>query len=712
MTDQGGPASLDEGARPLRPAAEGMGEGFSLLDPDFRILQCSTIAQPCGTALHGRTFWEAFPGAEDGEIGLVCKRAMAERAPAALERRLAGPGGAARWLELRVYPVPDGLAVFWRDGAGPHPEEEAGRRDNDDFLHQALAAAGAGAWMTHLETGRLIADARAMTLHGFAPDAPITHEDALAGIHPEDRGAIEAALQRALREGALMHTEQRAQLPDGSLRWVGSRARARGDGWIVGLVQDITGQKQAEAALRASEARYRKLFDSIDQGFCVVEVICDDAGAPVDYRFIETNAAFTQQTGLAIDVRGHTVRNLLPSLEQFWIDTYGRVARTGEPERFEAESQIMERYYEVFAFPVDAPAQRRVGILFNDISKRKKEEAHRAILLAEVNHRAKNLLTVVQAIANGTAGAQNEDFIRRLNERLSALARNQSLLVSGEWRGVALHALIRTHLAPFCDLQGDRLALAGPTLVLTAAAAQSLGLAVHELATNAVKYGALSTPGGRIAVRWRVAAGKGGERHLTLCWREMGGPTIVDASRRGFGAKLITDVVAMDLRGQVSLRLPPSGLVWTLRCPAAHMQPCAPAPDPMAAPLPVRAPETVRRNHARRVLIVEDEALIALQLREAIAEAGFAVAGPFASAAEALEAIARTPIAAAVLDVNLGRETSAAIARALREASIPFVVVSGYDVEQLAPDLRGAPLVGKPLQIERLLAELARVSFT
>ncbi len=130
---------------------------------------------------------------------------------------------------------------------------------------------------------------------------------------------------------------------------------------------------RAEEALKVSEQKYRRLFDSIDQGFCVIEVIFDAAGRPADYRFLEANPAFEAQTGLASAV-GRRMRDLAPDHEQFWFDTYGRIALTGQPERFEHRAEALGRWYDVYAFRIDAPGDRRVAILFADILERKRAE--------------------------------------------------------------------------------------------------------------------------------------------------------------------------------------------------------------------------------------------------------------------------------------------------------------------------------------------------
>ncbi|HST58897.1 MAG TPA: PAS domain-containing sensor histidine kinase, partial [Longimicrobium sp.] len=134
---------------------------------------------------------------------------------------------------------------------------------------------------------------------------------------------------------------------------------------------------------RQSDARYRTLFDSIDEGFCVVEVLFDEADQPVDYRFVEVNPAFVKHTGLPPDAVGRCAREMLPGLEEHWFQIYGGVARTGQPSRFESGSEAMGRWFDVFAFRVDEPGQHRVAILFTDVTEHKRAELEREALLRE-----------------------------------------------------------------------------------------------------------------------------------------------------------------------------------------------------------------------------------------------------------------------------------------------------------------------------------------
>jgi PAS domain S-box-containing protein len=139
------------------------------------------------------------------------------------------------------------------------------------------------------------------------------------------------------------------------------------------LTQDLTDRRRAEAAVRESEENYRTLFNSIDEGFCVIEVLFDEKGKPFDYRFLDVSPSFEKQTGITNPV-GKTIREIAPRFEEYWFEIYGRVSLTGESVRFENRAEQLNRWYDVYAFRVGAPEERKVGVLFNDITARKRAE--------------------------------------------------------------------------------------------------------------------------------------------------------------------------------------------------------------------------------------------------------------------------------------------------------------------------------------------------
>ena len=201
-----------------------------------------------------------------------------------------------------------------------------------------------------------------------------------------------------------------------------------------------------------------------------------------------------------------------------------------------------------------------------DITERKEAEQHSRLLMAEVNHRAKNLLAVVQAVARQTAGEENPKlYAERLSERISSLAASHDLLVENQWRGVDVGDLVASQLAHFEDLIGKRVTLQGPKALLRPAASQALGMALHELATNAGKYGALSDAEGRVEVRWALAAGDDGPR-FQLEWKEETSAPPERPKRKGFGHKVLSDMVRHSLDAGVSLEYPrpDSSGRWTL----------------------------------------------------------------------------------------------------------------------------------------------------
>ncbi len=206
-----------------------------------------------------------------------------------------------------------------------------------------------------------------------------------------------------------------------------------------------------------------------------------------------------------------------------------------------------------------------------DITDRKRQEEQINLLMREVNHRAKNMLTLVQAVARQTAASGTGDFIRRFDERVQALAASQDLLAKNEWRGIRLDELVSSQLAHFRDLIGKRIEFRGPPLLISASAAQTIGMALHELATNAGKYGALTNGNGRVGILWSLDRDEGGEKSFVMSWSERDGPPVAVPARLGFGTTVICRMAETSLNGKVELDFAPAGLFWRLRCPVEEI---------------------------------------------------------------------------------------------------------------------------------------------
>lgn len=401
-------------------------------------------------------------------------------------------------------------------------------------------------------------------------------------VHPEDRVRVEGETTSFLGSGVPSYSHTfRVVRPDGAVRVILDRGTiVRDEAGNVRIIRgvniDVTDESHlnyaAEVRLRASEERYRALFEAIDEGFCIIEVRFDPPDGRVDYRVLEANPAFYEKTGFPDAILGRWLRETAPGLEEHWFETYGRVAGTLEPIRFEQGSDMLGRWFDVYAFPIDAPKDRRVAVLFNDISDRKRHEEHTRAVMHEVAHRSKNMLTLVQAMARQTARSDAVDFVDRFALRLQALAAGQDLLVQNSWTTVPLADLVRSQLAHFSDLFGARIDIAGPPLSLRPDAAQALGMAFHELCTNAAKYGALSEEAGRIAVGWSLQPhGRPEDARFLMWWLERDGPAVAAPQTLGFGSRVTKDLVEASIEAEVSLEYAASGFAWRLSCPATHV---------------------------------------------------------------------------------------------------------------------------------------------
>lgn len=345
-----------------------------------------------------------------------------------------------------------------------------------------------------------------------------------------------------------------------------------------------------------------------------------------------------------------------------------------------------------------------------DMSERVAAQDREKLLAREVDHRAKNLLAIVQSVVQLTRAESVAEFKDAITGRVQSLARAHSLLAASRWHGVQLGPLIEEELAPFAGTDKPRVRITGPTILLKPAAAQAIALVVHELATNTVKYGALSRDAGILDVRWRRVE-RNGVPYLVLVWHERGGPPVVPPTRRGFGSTVISSGVERQLKGKVDLDWRESGLHCTLTFPTDQLlgQSAPARPSRTATDTPSPAPPA-GSIAGRRILVVEDEALIAAQVEAVLDGAGCTVIGPAADVAEALSLAADSPPDLAVLDVNLAGERSDPIADVLAARGIPFLFCTGYAGSAGPERHPAARVLKKPLDPVELLHAIGQLA--
>ena len=315
-----------------------------------------------------------------------------------------------------------------------------------------------------------------------------------------------------------------------------------------------------------------------------------------------------------------------------------------------------------------------------DIARERARAAEQQdLVIAELNHRVRNILGLIRALVSQSQyeALSVPGFAAILGGRIAALAAAHENLTRKNWGPASLRSLLETELAPYCGSDGARLRLAGDDVLLGPEAYTVLALVVHELATNSAKYGALSARAGALEIRLaRTAFGD-----LALSWREAGGPPVSAPARQGFGSTIISRAVPHDLGGEADVRFRLEGLEADFLIPQRHL---ANQREPSAAPRPAPADAAATPLRAApaalpaRVLVVEDSIIIALDTEENLKRLGVAEVQVESSVAGALAAIAESPPDFALIDFNLGGESSEPIAEALRAAGVRFVLATGY----------------------------------
>ena len=545
----------------------------------------------------------------------------------------------------------------------------------------------------------------------FADYTGLAQEEAtgrgwMRALHPEDVAVLHDTALAAIRAGIPWEATCRLRRHDGAWRWFMLRAVPIRDAqgpvlrWF-GAITDIDDRKRDEAALRESEARFRQIAEAVEDVIWLAE--------PAGGRTIYLSPAFRRVFGRDPPP--------LPGLSSAWDDAVhpadrARVAATwagAATDGFDIEYRIVRpdgavRWLRDRCFPVHGNGGvHRVAGVATDVTERRAARERQALLAAELDHRAKNILAVVQSLVRLTPAEDPAGYARAVEGRIAALARAHGLLAKGSWSGAALEEMLRAELAPHA--RAGRMATDGPPVTVVTEAVQPLSMVLHELATNAAKYGSLSRTDGRLSVTWRITA----EGALRIEWMESGGPPARPPTRSGFGTTLIETNIRGPLHGAVAYEWLPGGLRVTMIIGATLLRACGGVQEAPGA-VPAASPELLRGLAGRRVLLVEDEVLLALETSATLAALGCEVVGPAGTVAQALRLAkaAGARLDAAVLDANLGGEDVAPVAELLRMRGVKLVIVTGYAglARQWA---NGAPVLEKPLARGALGAALGDV---
>ncbi len=480
-------------------------------------------------------------------------------------------GGNARMRELESE-----IAHLSAKLREQEPDRQSRHAANERY-RLALEAADIGTFDLDLTTGELVWDDRCRELFGLRRGEPISYEGAfLANLHPDDRDRVHAAVEEVLRgaPGSTFEVDYRTVGgADRQLRWVAANGRLIHQGGravrFIGAVRDITRKRQAEIALREAEERYRLALRATK------DIVWDWDFADDRVRW---NEALT-------DAFGYDMSDVEPT-GTWWIDHIHPEDRErishdihavidGSGERWSGEYRF-RRADGSYAFVHDrgfvsrdasGRALRMIGAML-DLTERKKADEQQNLLLGELQHRVKNTLAMVQAIASQTfRGSASPQAREAFTARVIALSHANDVLTNAGWAAAPVRDIVKGATIPHCA-GPERFDISGPAIEIAARAALSLTLALHELCTNASKYGALSNDEGRVEIAWDVA--KDGQ--FRLRWAEQGGPPVLKPIHSGFGTKLIERSLGPQLGGEVRTDFKPDGLVCTFEIPLATVQ--------------------------------------------------------------------------------------------------------------------------------------------
>lgn len=499
--------------------------------------------------------------------------------------------GEIRWTRLRAQvsdeprgPRLVGVAVDITE----RMRVESALSATEDRLKRAQELGGALAFEWDARTDRVVAAPAFKALYGLAPDEPMSFASFLSRMHPDDRERVEEDLYRLLAAPGPYESEFRIVLPNGAVRWILSRGESLRDGsgpptGLAGINIDITARKEVEEELRQSKrearARFREiraLYQHAPVGLALLDL---------DMRFVRVNEFLRNITGLETERHvGRSIFDILPDLRDGLEPVLRQVLETREPVRnVEIEGGTPRRpdlkvWWQVHAYYLgdDYGATPGIGVVAEDVTAQKRAEHARDLLSRELSHRIKNLFAVVASLVSLSARGNDalQGFARTVRGRIEALGRAHDYVRPAQWDGGvaqppnSLHELLFGLLRGYEDDGGARFRILGEDCGIGPGAATAFGLAVHEFATNAVKYGALSEPEGTV----EIACRKTEDGVFELVWTERGGPPVAGPpATEGFGTLLARRSVTADLEGALATEWSPEGLTIRLAIPVDRL---------------------------------------------------------------------------------------------------------------------------------------------
>jgi PAS domain S-box-containing protein len=637
--------------------------------------------------------------------GQIFLEANARQEPFALDYRIRRADGAYHWAIDTGRPRFDERGEYMGFVGSVIDVHERKRYElalqrSEERMAFVRRSTGVGYWHCDLPFDVLEWDEQ-VKAHFFVPaNAHITINTFYERIHPDDRDRVHQAIERSIRDRDGYDIDYRTVHPKtGQVRWVQAIGRTdyAADGTprrFDGVTLDVTARVNADEALRGSEKRFRALADNMSQ----LAWTCDELGS-IEWF----NRRWLEYTGLPPEkMRGWRWATLLkPDHADRVLKGIEDARRAGEVWEDTFPLRAAGGGYRWFLSRA-VPIRDEQGAIINwfgtntDITERHEHEDQMRTVMAELNHRVKNTLAVVSALAGQTIRRSSslESFSRSFESRLRSIAKAHSLLTSSEWKGCSLGDIVRNELDSL-TIRSPRVTMHGPDITLPPKSCLALHMVMHELTTNATKYGALRDEHGHIEISWDLVE-RAGDRTVRLEWIETCPLTVHEERNDGFGSRLIQQSVAYDLQGSVEREFTANGLRCGIEFPLPQDRVAGSARSPSetreASPRPGRP----------SVLVVEDHAAIAMMLCEQVETLGLDVQGPANTLQAAMTLFDQRTPDAALLDVDLHGVRVYPLARRLREQGIPFVLLTGYGVADLPQDLRDEPIFGKPVSSEQV----------